>query len=435
MRLFNTLTGSVERFRPRPGQTVAVYVCGITPYDTTHLGHAFTYVVFDVLMRHLETVHAWPVRYVQNLTDIDDDVLKRAAEVGTDWRSLGEEWTTRFVRDMQALNVRPPDAFPGATAYIPQIQEHVAALIDAGAAYERNGNVYFRVSGDEGFGALSGLEPEQMLATANERGNVPDDPDKDDPLDFVLWQAGKPGEPAWRSPWGLGRPGWHIECSTMATQLLRGTVDIHGGGRDLLFPHHACEIAQCDAIGDGGAFTRFWAHVAMVRMDGEKMSKSLGNLVLVRDLLDSWHPDTIRLYLLRSHYRQAWEWDPDALAATDAWVRTLHAAIATHAGPADAPALDPATYGPRFTSALDDDLDTPTAVEVVLHLADDILAASAKTNVSAAQDVLRALAGHILGLWLRPVAEIPAEELAAVAWPEPETAPPDVAALGVSEAS
>jgi L-cysteine:1D-myo-inositol 2-amino-2-deoxy-alpha-D-glucopyranoside ligase len=405
---------------------VTVYVCGITPYDTTHLGHAFTYVVFDVLMRHLTTVHGWPVRYVQNLTDIDDDVLKRAAETGTDWRTLSTEWTARFATDMGALNVRPPDRFPGATAYIEPIQEHVGRLLETGAAYERGGSVYFRVSADPGFGALAGMTRDQMLATANERGNDPDDPHKDDPLDFVLWQAGKPSEPAWASPWGPGRPGWHIECSTMATELLGGIVDIHGGGRDLSFPHHACEIAQCEAIGDDASFVRFWLHVAMVGMDGEKMSKSLGNLVLISDLLRTWHPDTVRLYLVRNHYRDAWEWDPDALAATDAWVRTLHAAAAREAGPLDGTSLDPATYGPRFTTALNDDLGTPAAVEVVMSLADEILAAPARHNVAAAQDVLRALAGQVLGLRLRPLDEMQDSEAAGTAWPVPETAPPDM---------
>jgi L-cysteine:1D-myo-inositol 2-amino-2-deoxy-alpha-D-glucopyranoside ligase len=425
MRLYNTLSRTVERFRPRPGQPVGVYVCGITPYDTTHLGHAFLYVTFDVLIRHLEKVHGWPVQYVQNVTDIDDDILRKAEMVGQDWRALGQAWTERFTADLTALNARPPDFFPGATAYIAAIQAQVTVLIRAGRAYERSGSVYYRVTSEPRFGALAGLGPDEMLATANERGNRPDDPDKEDPLDFVLWQAGQAGEPAWSSPWGPGRPGWHIECTSMATTLLGPQVDIHGGGGDLVFPHHACEIAQAEPITGVHPFVRFWLHVAMVRMAGEKMSKSLGNLVLVRDLLAQTEPDALRLYLLGHHYRTAWEWDPARLAATTAQMRTLHAAAARARG--SGRVLDPSPFGPRFTAALDNDLDTPAAVEVALQLADAVLGAPAGTDIGAAQDVLRVLAGDVLGLWLRPWANVSPQDLAH--WPVPEIGAPDITAL------
>jgi L-cysteine:1D-myo-inositol 2-amino-2-deoxy-alpha-D-glucopyranoside ligase len=422
MQLYNTWSQRVERFRPRPGQPVGVYVCGITPYDTTHLGHAFTYVVFDVLIRHLETVHRWPVRYVQNLTDIDDDVLRRSAETGEDWRALGQRWTDQFRADMETLNVRPPDAYPGATAFIPAMQAQIRRLLEAGRAYCRQGTVYYRVASEPEFGALARLSGPEMLATANERGNDPDDPNKEDPLDFVLWQAGKPAEPAWRSPWGPGRPGWHIECSTMAGELLGAPVDIHGGGGDLAFPHHACEIAQCEPLSDVRPWVRIWMHVAMVRKDGEKMSKSLGNLVLVRDLLGRHPADTIRLYLLRYHYRQAWEWSVETFEATAEWTRTLHAAAARRSGAGGA--LDPAPYGPRIAAALDDDLQTPRAVDALLDLADAILGAPQAADVAAAQDVLRAAGGTVLGLWLQ--AASPDERRR---WPEPQVADPDIAAL------
>lgn len=424
MRLYNTSSGEKESFSPGSDGLVTVYVCGITPYDTTHLGHAFTYVTFDVLVRHLRTVHEWSVRYVQNLTDIDDDILKRAAELGTDWRALGLEWTRRFTDDMARLNVRPPDEFPPASAYVGQMQEAVLQLLESGLAYVEDGNVYFHVDSDPEFGALADMDRGKMLETANERGNDPHDPNKRDPLDFVLWQKSEPGEPAWRSPWSNGRPGWHIECSTMALELLGDQIDIHGGGADLKFPHHTCCVAQSEPITGLKPWVRWWAHTAMVRMDGEKMSKSLGNLVLVKDLLDDCHPDAIRMCLLRHHYRTAWEWSTELLAESQEWTRTLHAAVARK--PGSGSSLDPGIYGPRFTAALDDDLDTPSALKNALDLADDILAAPAGTNTSAAVDVLQTLAGSILGLWLRPMSEVPEAEIERARWPEPAVADPDL---------
>ena len=401
-----------------------MYVCGITPYDTTHLGHAFTYAVFDVLARHLENVHGWPVRSVQNVTDIDDDVLKKAAETGEDWRALGLRWIDRFRADLAALNFRPPDAYPAATAHIDRIVSDVQALIDAGLAYERQGSVYFEAAKDPQFGTLDGRPYADLLSTANERGNRPDDPCKRDPIDFVLWQAGVSGEPAWQSPWGAGRPGWHIECSAMARAHLGDVVDIHGGGADLLFPHHACEIAQAEPLITSRPWVRFWAHVAMVEKDGEKMSKSLGNLVRVDELLKAHEPDSIRLYLLRHHYRTAWEWDADRLESTAAPMRTLHAAMARGEDGGYGRELDYTWAGPRFSRALDDDLDTPAAVEAVLQLADAIIEAPARTDVRAAQDVLKATAGNVLGLWLKPLESVDRAELPL--WPPPIIGDPDL---------
>jgi L-cysteine:1D-myo-inositol 2-amino-2-deoxy-alpha-D-glucopyranoside ligase len=422
MRLYNSLSRQIERFLPRAGNPVTVYVCGITPYDTTHLGHAATYTVFDVLLRHMDVVHGWPVRYVQNVTDVDDDILRRAAETGEDWRALCERWTARFTADMAALGLRAPDEYPGATAYVPEVQAYVASLLRAGAAYERGGSVYFRAGRAPDLGQLADPGTD-LLAVANERGNDPGDPNKDDPLDFVLWQAGRPGEPAWDSPWGPGRPGWHIECSAIARALLGLPVDIHGGGQDLAFPHHGCEMAQCQALGGPDPCVRVWVHVAMVHKDGRKMSKSLGNLVMVSDLLAATEPDALRLYVLRHHYRTAWEWAPEELEECRAWARALHAAARRRDG--TGVELDPALFGPRFVAAVDNDLDTPTAIAVVLDLADAVLEAPANARVAAAQDVLFTLAGRVLGLWLRPYAEVGAAEREAAAWPEPRWRPPD----------
>ncbi|HIC90325.1 MAG TPA: cysteine--tRNA ligase, partial [Anaerolineae bacterium] len=230
-----------------------------------------TYTVFDILIRYLELC-GYTVHYVQNVTDIDDDILRKAKEVGEDWQTLGNRWTARFIRDMEALNVRPPDHFPRATDVIPDIVEMVQRLLETGVAYEAGGNVYFHIDAWPEYGQLSRIPRDHMLPIANERGNNPDDPHKRDPLDFVLWQAQAPGEPAWESPWGLGRPGWHIECSAMATRFLGEVVDIHGGGADLVFPHHESEIAQVECCSSQSPFVRFWMHTAMVRHEDEKMS-------------------------------------------------------------------------------------------------------------------------------------------------------------------
>ena len=396
MKLFNVYSQQIEPFVPQGG-SITVYVCGITPYDTTHLGHAFTYTTFDLLIRYLE-YRGHAVRYVQNVTDIDDDILRKAKEVGEDWKGLGDRWTAHFIRDMQAINVRPPDDFPRATDVIPEIISQVEDLLGAGAAYESGGNVYFHVDAWADFGRLSRIPRDQMLPIANERGNRPDDPRKRDPLDFVLWQAQAPGEPAWESPWGSGRPGWHIECSTMATHLLGNTVDVHGGGADLVFPHHECEIAQAECATAQSPFVRFWLHAAMVHHEGEKMSKSLGNLVMVRDLLRSWSPDAIRLYLAQHHYREVWSHNLEELERAEGLARKLRQAATIGNGtgvPFDLPWLQTA-----FTQAMQDDLNTPAALRALERAAEEIGAAKrAGKEVQAGQEVLRR-AAQVFGLTL-----------------------------------
>lgn len=403
MDLYNTRSQRVEPFKPY-GDAVTLYVCGITPYDTTHLGHAFTYTTADILIRYLES-HGWPVTYVQNVTDIDDDILRKAKETGEDWREIGNRWTAHFIEDMQALSVRPPDHYPRATDVIPEIIEMARALIRTGVAYESNGNVYFQITAWPRYGELSHIPRADMLPIANERGNRPDDPHKRDPLDFVLWQAQAPGEPAWESPWGAGRPGWHIECSAMSTKFLGETIDVHSGGADLVFPHHESEIAQVEPITHREPFVRFWLHVAMVRHGGEKMSKSLGNLVWVRDLLKHGSPDAVRLYLASHHYREAWEHDDAEMARAAQLAEQLRAAAATCGGSGDA--LDPAPAQAAFNTAMDNDLDTISALAALGDLAGQIIrAARNKQHVAAARDALRAMS-RVFGLRLDAAAVEP----------------------------
>jgi cysteinyl-tRNA synthetase len=270
MQLFNTQSMEQELVTA-PSGNLGIYVCGVTPYDTTHAGHAFTFLTFDILVRFLRYLD-YDVTYVQNVTDIDDDILRKAKELGTTWEELGKRETERYLQDMRDLNALVPDHFLRATDHIREMIAIIEPLIERGYAYESNGNVYFSVARDPEFGKWSHLKPDQMLPIANERGNDPNDPNKRDPLDFVLWQASAPGEPSWDSPWGPGRPGWHIECSAMATRYLGNTVDIHGGGADLVFPHHESEIAQSENATGQKPFARYWMHVGMVDYQGEKMS-------------------------------------------------------------------------------------------------------------------------------------------------------------------
>ncbi|RIK44921.1 MAG: cysteine--tRNA ligase [Chloroflexi bacterium] len=395
MKLYNSSTRQVE---PLTGtqDRLTIYTCGITPYDTTHLGHAFTYVVVDNLIRYLED-QGQAVVYVQNVTDIDDDILRKAAEIGEDWRTLGNRWTTHFIEDMAALNVRPPDRYPRATETIDQMIGMVEALVQRGFAYEAGGSVYFDLSTWPAYGQLSGIPPEEMLAVANERGNRPDDPNKRNPLDFVLWQAREPGEPTWPSPWGPGRPGWHIECSAMAVSHLGETIDIHAGGSDLVFPHHESEIAQVEPL-TGRPFVRFWFHTAMVEHEDEKMSKSLGNLVMVRDLLEQVSPDALRLYLAGYHYRSAWSYNSDELHQAAAEADVLRTAMMMQGG--NQAALDPEPARSAFHQALENDLDSPGGVRVLLALAEAIIKTANKGgHVQAAQATLSELAST-LGLRL-----------------------------------
>jgi L-cysteine:1D-myo-inositol 2-amino-2-deoxy-alpha-D-glucopyranoside ligase len=394
MQLFNNLTRSLEPLILKEGP-LTLYACGITPYDTTHLGHAFTYTCTDILIRYFESL-GQEVLYVQNVTDIDDDILRRAQEVGQAWQVLGNQWTAHFIHDMMSLNVLPPVHFPRATEFISEIQDWVSKLLDANVAYEAGGNVYFHIDSYPTFGKLNRLPRQEMLTIANDRGNRPDDPHKKDPLDFVLWQAQAPGEPAWESPWGPGRPGWHIECSTMATRLLGEVMDVHVGGSDLAFPHHECEIAQVEPVTGKTPCVRFWMHIAMVHHEGEKMSKSLGNLIMMRDLLKTWSPDALRLYLGMHHYREIWSHDESVLERASQLAQKLHRSVLAAQGDGDP--VDPEPALDSFRRAMDQDLDTPAAIQVMEDFAEEILkAVTPGREVEQAQQALRSM-GKVLGL-------------------------------------
>jgi L-cysteine:1D-myo-inositol 2-amino-2-deoxy-alpha-D-glucopyranoside ligase len=395
VQLYNSLTGQLESFAPADGRTVRMYVCGVTPYDTTHMGHAMTYLVFDVLNRLCQHL-GWRVRYVQNVTDIDDDILRKAREVGEPWDRLGDRYIRQFQEDLNGLNVLWPSVFPRATEEIPFMIEIIQRLLDQGMAYVREGNVYFRVARDADYGHLCCYDRETMIRLSAERGADPTDPRKDDPLDFLLWQAAQPGEPTWDSPWGPGRPGWHIECSAMALKYLGPQIDVHGGGHDLIFPHHESEIAQAEGYTGSQPFSRFWVHVAMVEYQGAKMSKSLGNLVLVRDILRRHSGDAIRLYLLSHHYRTPFTYEDDGPAHFEPLVARLRHAVEASSG--QHAFLDPTPFTERALQALLHDLDTPRAIAALDEFAQAILDAStAGRDIRDAQQALREL-GTVLGL-------------------------------------
>jgi L-cysteine:1D-myo-inositol 2-amino-2-deoxy-alpha-D-glucopyranoside ligase len=378
MRLYDTARQDIVPFEPGP--VVTIYTCGITPYDATHLGHAAVYVTYDVLQRRLRDL-GHETRCVRNITDVDDDLLRKARELGVHYLDLAAAEVARFDGDMVALNVLECWSEPRATSAIADIRGFIGMVLDQGYAYQSGGSVYFDVASFERFGQISHLPRDEMLVLARERGGNPDDPNKRDPLDFVLWQPSAPDEPSWESLWGPGRPGWHIECSALALRELDTTIDLHGGGADLIFPHHECEAAQSEAA-TGQPFVRHWMHQAMVRMDGEKMSKSLGNLVFVSDLLKTFDARAIRLALVEHHYRDSWEWDdalmPRAAARLDSWFESAGRGP-DGAGPGTGdPVLD------DVRRCLDADLDTPgaaSAIDDAVARGDDVTDAAALLGV------------------------------------------------------
>ena len=367
MKLYDTRRQELVAFEPGP--VVSMYTCGITPYDAAHLGHAATYLTYDVLQRRLRDL-GHQTECVRNVTDIDDPLFERAKRDGVDWKDLGDRELASFQENMDALNLLPSFSEPRATEGIEAIHSLITVLFDKGHAYEVNGTVYFAISTWSKFGHISNLSRDEMLVFAAERGGNPDDPQKRDALDFVLWQPSAEDEPSWPSPWGAGRPGWHIECSALAMRDLHAsTIDLHGGGDDLIFPHHECEAAQSEAA-TGEPFSRLWMHVAMVSMDGEKMSKSLGNLVFVRDLVREWDPSAVRLAVLSHHYRVAWEWNDSLMPNATSRLQNWRAA-----GEGEG-ALE------AVRAVLDADLDTPAALELIDE------AAARGNGVSAAAELL-----------------------------------------------
>ena len=324
INIYNTLTRKKETFEPLREGKIGMYVCGITAYDRCHIGHARSAVVFDVIVRFLRKV-GYDVTFVRNFTDIDDKIINRAREEGIGTEELAEREIAHFYEDMDALGVKRADVEPRATEHIPEIVALIERLIERGFAYESQGDVYFSVRRFPDYGKLSRRDLEQLMAGAR----IMPGEKKKDPLDFALWKAAKPGEPSWESPWGRGRPGWHIECSAMSMKYLGETFDIHGGGLDLAFPHHENEIAQSEAA-TGKQFVKYWVHNGFVTIKGEKMSKSLGNFITIKDILETFHPEAVRLFLLSKHYRSPLDYSPESLkeatAALDRCYNALHEA-------------------------------------------------------------------------------------------------------------
>lgn len=359
MQLYNSLTQTKEIFIPLKQKQVRMYVCGITPYDTTHLGHAFTYTIFDILQRYL-THLGYNVTYTQNVTDIDDDILQRARKNNQNWKELGEFWVKKFLTDLKNLNVQIPTHYVKATESMSKIIEIIALLMQRNIAYQNQGNIYFDTTTFPDYGKLSKFTPKQMFQIASERGGNPIDPLKKHPLDFLLWQTSKSNEPSWVSPWGNGRPGWHIECSAMVHQYLGQQIDIHGGGRDLIYPHHESEIAQSESF-TGKTYVKYWMHTAMVIYQGEKMAKSLGNLIMVSDLLKTYSPNSIRWLLLSHHYRTPWEFTKEEMETAQEKVLELEKKI-SRIQTVSKKMLQ------EFITIMDDDLNTPKALELLTRL-------------------------------------------------------------------
>ena len=351
MRLYDTARRDVVPFTP--SELVLMYTCGITPYDATHLGHASTFLFYDILQRRLIDL-GHTVRCVRNVTDVDDPLFTKARELGVHYLDLAAGEEARFNRDMEALEMLPAYSTPRASSAISDIRKFIGLVLDRGFAYAVGGSVYFDVTKVPTFGEVSHYSHEQMLEFARQRGGNVDDPQKRNPLDFVLWHPSAEDEPAWDATWGAGRPGWHIECSALALRDLGTTIDLHGGGSDLIFPHHECERAQSEAA-TGEIFVKHWMHVAMVFKDGEKMSKSLGNLVFVDQLRTLWDPRSIRIAIIDHHYRKEWEWDetlmPRSSARLAQWVASVGG---TQSGLLDS-----------VRACLDNDLDTPSALALI----------------------------------------------------------------------
>ena len=383
--LYNSKTLRKEKFISLSDKKVKMYVCGITPYDTTHLGHAFTYVSFDVLIRYFQ-YRKYDLTYVQNVTDIDDDILRKAKEENTNWKELGDFWTKKFLSDMKSLNVLPPTRYIKATDSITPVIRIIKVLIEKGFAYENDGNVYFEVNKFKKYGRLSTFNRNQMILISKERGGNPDDPLKKDSLDFLLWQRSK-RKPFWESPWGQGRPGWHIECSAMINQYLGDQIDIHGGGRDLVFPHHESEIAQSESFTEKRPFVKFWLHTAMVLYQGEKMAKSLGNLVMVSDLLKQNTANEIRWLLLSHHYRKTWEFEKEELKK----IKEDFFLVLKALNKAKTSSKVNNFYMKKFLTFMDEDLDTPKALIFLVDLAKIIIKDSKNNEANLESTLLKCL--------------------------------------------
>ena len=403
-RLYNTLSHAIEELKPVQAGQVGIYACGPTVYDNAHVGHARAAVAFDILVRRLKAL-GLAVDYVRNYTDIDDKIINRANETGLDWRELGATYIKSFDEDMDALGCLRPTQAPKATDFVEQMLEDVEAIVEKGFAYAADGDVFFDVSAYKAYGRLSGRQTEDQEAGAR----VAVDDRKRHPADFALWKSAKPGEPSWPSPWGPGRPGWHIECSTMSARLLGPVFDIHGGGQDLIFPHHENELAQSGAL--GRAMANIWAHNGFVNINHENMSKSLGNFFTVKDVLKLYHPEILRFFLVSRHYRGPIEFSDDALKeagkALERIYRTIEAAEALVSNGAGEPSEEAKNLEKLFGQAMDDDLNTAQAMGHVfdlVRLLNRQAAAGEKAAAAGSLSVLRSL-GDQLGLWRLPPKE------------------------------
>lgn len=394
MRILNTLTGKKEHFRPA-GDVVTMYVCGITAYADSHVGHAMSYIIFDMVRRYLE-FRGYAVKHVQNFTDVDDKIIDRAGRLGVPPRELAEKYVDRYFANMDALNIKRANLYPRATEEIPKVIEIVKGLVDRGCAYESEGSVYFRVRSFPEYGKLSHRNLSDMISQASTYED-----NKEFAMDFALWKASKPGEPSWESPWGRGRPGWHMECSAMALKYLGECIDIHGGGQDLIFPHHENEIAQSESFTGKTPYARYWLHNGLLQLDHEKMSKSIGNLVSVDEVISRYSSDAIRLFVLGSHYRNPLTYSEEALEASERGAERLRSALSHRIEiGGDAGRLSAEPFKQRFVESMDDDFSTPQAIAVLFELAKEINRnAEWGANVNEAQQTLRRL-GNVLGLTL-----------------------------------
>jgi len=420
LRIYNTLAGKKEVFHPIESGKVKIYVCGPTVYDACHIGHARSVIVFDVIVRYFRS-QGYDVTYIRNFTDIDDKIINRANELGTSTKELSERNIQGFYDDMDALKVQRATVEPKATEYISKIIELIERLFEQELAYKAGGDVFYAVERFKDYGKLSGRKLEDMLAGAR----VEVDGRKRNPLDFVLWKGTKPGEPMWESPWGKGRPGWHIECSTMSTHFLGKNFDIHGGGKDLMFPHHENEIAQSEGA-FGKPFANFWVHNGFVRINKEKMSKSLGNFLVIKDLVREYHPETIRLFLLSCHYRSPVDFTKDAMQEAEAGLDKIYASlerltqfVGSHTIRSDAGVVG--EFWTRFCEAMDDDFNTARAIGFMfdsVRQANRVLDNMGKSDSFQDKEMLYSLfadlmrAGKILGLGTEAPSEFFAQKKA-----------------------
>jgi cysteinyl-tRNA synthetase len=369
LRIYNTMTGKKEDFIPLHEKRVGLYACGVTVYDLCHIGHARSAIVFDTICRYLR-YRGDEVTYVRNFTDIDDKIIKRANEEGVDYKTIAEKYIGEFNIDMGGLNLEKPSVEPRATDHIPEMIQLISTLMEKGVAYRSGGDVFFSVSKFKDYGKLSKRNIEEMQAGAR----VEIDEKKENPLDFALWKASKPGEPFWKSPWGDGRPGWHIECSVMSQKYLGETLDLHGGGKDLVFPHHENEIAQSEAA-TGKPFVRYWVHNGFVNVNKEKMSKSLGNFLTIKEILKDWHPEVIRLFFLSSHYRSPVDYSADSLSEVKMGLDRFYTTLKAIQDESLKPAVPGKgrtdlkehrqsieTFQAKFEEAMDDDFNTAQAI-------------------------------------------------------------------------